>query len=76
MLPLLTTLAALVTLTAVHTQTLRFNFAEPPLRSRATARLHTTRQVHLHKQNQGEDSNVTFEHAQHNPPQAARDLMM
>jgi len=53
MLPLLTTLAALATLTAVHTQTLRFNFAEPPLRSRATARLHTTRQVHLHKQNRG-----------------------
>jgi hypothetical protein len=43
MLPLLTALAALVTPTAVHTRTLRFDFAEPPLRSRATARLHTTR---------------------------------
>ena len=37
MLPLLTALAVLATLTAVHCQTLRFDFAEPPLRSRATA---------------------------------------
>ena len=53
MLPLLTALAALATLSAVHSQTLRFNFAEPPLRSRAAARLHATRRVYLRKQNQG-----------------------
>jgi hypothetical protein len=38
MLPLLTALAALATLTAVHTRALRIDFAEPSLRNRAAAR--------------------------------------
>jgi hypothetical protein len=76
MLPLLTALAALATLTAVHTQTLRFSTSQSHHCVAAQPLGCTLRARYTCINRTGEDSKVTSEHAQHNPPQAARDLMM